>query len=224
MNIHLVTFSNFKYKKQQEELNLFAKSLNLNTFEYTFENIKNDNFYKENKKILDREKGCGFCLWKPYIIQQTLKLIDKNDIVFYIDSADIFHKNALSIIKQEMMNNSHLFLFGSYTNKCYTKRDTFHYMNCDESKYWNSIQCEAGVNCFKNNDESEDFLLEWLNFCKDERIITDDENKCGLPNFPEYVDHRYDQSVLSNLIIKYNKKYFPLIIRNFIKCNVNDSK
>jgi len=224
MNIHLVTFSNFKYKKQQEELNLFAKSLNLNTFEYTFENIKNDDFYKENKKILDSERGSGFCLWKPYIIQQTLKSIDKNDVVFYIDSVDIFHKNALSIIEQEMINNSHLFLFGFYVNKYYTKRDAFYYMNCDESKYWNSIQCEAGVNCFKNNDESEDFLLEWLNFCKDERIITDDENKCGLPNFPEYVDHRHDQSVLSNLIIKYNKKYFPQTIRNFIKCNVNDSK
>ena len=90
MNIHLVTFSNFKYKKQQEELNLFAKALNLKTFEYTFENIKNDNFYKENKKILDREKGCGFCLWKPYIINNLLMKINENDIIFYLDSKYYF--------------------------------------------------------------------------------------------------------------------------------------
>jgi len=222
MNIHLVTFSNYKYKQQQINLNAFAKSLNLNTFEYNFDNIKETNFYSENKKILDREKGCGFCLWKPYIIKETLKLINKNDIVFYIDCADVFHEKALSLIQEEMKDNAHLFLFGGYVNKLYTKRDTFFYMNCDEPVYWNSIQCEAGINCFKNNNESEDFLSEWLNFCKDERIITSDENKCGLPNFPEYIDHRYDQSVLSNLIIKHNKKYFSSRMRNFVTCNVND--
>ncbi len=224
MNIHLVTFCNYKYKQQQTNLNLHAKNLNLNSFEYEFEDIKKTSFYEENKKILDQERGCGYWLWKPYIIQETLKKIDKDDIVFYIDCADIFDEKSLRIINEEMKNNSHLFLLGGYFNKQYTKRDAFFYMNCDEPVYWNSIQCEAGINCFKNNNESEDFLSEWLNFCKDERIITDKENTCGLPNFSEFIDHRHDQSILTNLIIKYKKNFFSQTIRNHIKCNINNLK
>jgi hypothetical protein len=97
-------------------------------------------------------------------------------------------------------------------------------MNCDESIYWNSIQFEAGINCFKNNNESEDFLSEWLNFCKNERILTDKENTCGLPNFSGFIDHRHDQSILTNLIIKHKKNKFSQSFRNHVKCNINNLK
>lgn len=224
MNIHVVTFSNYKYTDHQMNLKEYSKSLNLNTFTYTFDQLKTTSFYTENKTILDRERGSGFCLWKPHIILDALTQIPHGDVVFYIDCADIYTGEAIDVIKENMTSPSMLFLKGSFKNKMYTKRDTFYYMNCDSHHYWDEIQCEAGICAFKNTDESKDFISEWLGYCKDARIITDDPNVCGLPNLPEYVDHRYDQSVLSNLIIKHNKQYFPSILRCFVKCNVNDVK
>jgi len=224
MNIHFVTFSNQKYEVHQNNLDEYSKSLGLNTFKYTFDQIKSTNFYQENQKILDRERGCGFCLWKPYIILETLNQIPHDDVVFYMDSADTYEKEAIDIVTDSSKNHSCLFLLGSFKNKLYTKRDTFYYMNCDSFAYWDVVQCEAGICAFKNTSESKDFLSEWLSFCKDERIVTDDPNTCGLPNFPEYVDHRYDQSVLSNLIIKHKKPYFSSMMRSFVKCNINDVK
>jgi hypothetical protein len=55
----------------------------------------------------------------------------------------------------------------------------------------------------EKTDFSINFLSEWIFYAQDERIITDIENQCGLPNFSEFVDHRHDQSIFSLLIKKY---------------------
>jgi hypothetical protein len=40
----------------------------------------------------------------------------------------------------------------------------------------------------------------WLTYCKDERIITDIPNTCGYGNYPGFIEHRHDQSILSILV------------------------
>jgi hypothetical protein len=96
-------------------------------------------------------------------------------------------------------------------------------MGCDKEEYWNSIQLEAGIGLIKNNDNTKKIVLEWLNWCKIKEIITEDENSCGLPNMDGFKEHRYDQSVLTNLKIRYNLDSSNFI-RNFIKCNANMPK
>ena len=226
MKVVHISFADKTFYRSQQELIKSAKYFGI-TNNICYNHIwlrKKKDFYGHNKSILNQKRGAGYWLWKPFIILDALKKLNDNDVLIYTDSGSKFINPVDDLINLLNFRDILLFYNNGHENRNWTKRDCFYYMNCDESKYWNSIQCEAGINCFKNNNESEDFLSEWLNFCKDERIITDDENKCGLSNFPEYVDHRYDQSILSNLIIKYNKKYFPQTIRNFIKCNVNDSK
>jgi hypothetical protein len=49
---------------------------------------------------------------------------------------------------------------------------------------------------------------EWLTYCMDPRIITDQDNTCGQPNLPEFRDHRHDQSVISLLVAKYRIEQF----------------
>ena len=44
-----------------------------------------------------------------------------------------------------------------------------------------------------------DFFAEWLRHAQDERNLTDAPNQCGLPNYPGFVEHRHDQSILSLL-------------------------
>jgi hypothetical protein len=61
----------------------------------------------------------------------------------------------------------------------------------------------------RKNDFVINFINEWLHYAKDYRIITDSANECGLPNYPEFVDHRHDQSILSLLGGKYKIKNIP---------------
>ena len=48
-----------------------------------------------------------------------------------------------------------------------------------------------------------DFICEFLEYAKDEKIITDLENQCGHPNYPDFKEHRHDQSIFSLLTKKY---------------------
>jgi len=75
-------------------------------------------------------------------------------------------------------------------------------MDCDESIYKESPQVQATFSIWKKNADSIDFVQKWLKYGQDRRIITDDENTCGLPNDPQFIRHRWDQSILTNLVIK----------------------
>jgi hypothetical protein len=49
-----------------------------------------------------------------------------------------------------------------------------------------------------------DIVNELLHYAQDERIITDLENQCGYSNYPEFQEHRHDQSIFSLLTKKYD--------------------
>jgi hypothetical protein len=49
-----------------------------------------------------------------------------------------------------------------------------------------------------------EFVNEWLNFSRDKRIITDLENQVCFPNYDGFIEHRWDQSIFSLLIKKYD--------------------
>ena len=42
-----------------------------------------------------------------------------------------------------------------------------------------------------------------LEYACDRRIISDDDNVGGKDNFPSFQEHRWDQSILTNLAIKH---------------------
>ena len=66
----------------------------------------------------------------------------------------------------------------------------------------------GAVSLWTKNTNNINLLNEWLRYCRDPRIITDDPNMCGRPNFIEFKDHRHDQSILTILSIKYNFTLF----------------
>ncbi len=45
-------------------------------------------------------------------------------------------------------------------------------------------------------------VAEWLRYAGDARVVTDLPNQMGLPDLDGFIDHRFDQSILSNLIYK----------------------
>ena len=75
-------------------------------------------------------------------------------------------------------------------------------MNCDESRYHDGQMLDASFLMVSNTNAVRDFVREWQQFCTRPEILTDSPNTCGLPNLPDFVDHRHDQSVLSLLAIR----------------------
>src|SRR5678810_953547 len=43
-------------------------------------------FYWVNKKVLEAERGAGYWLWKPYVVNKALLECNEGDILIYSDS------------------------------------------------------------------------------------------------------------------------------------------
>ena len=60
---------------------------------------RNPDFIARNKDILERKRGAGYWLWKPYIIYHELYLASEGDIIIYSDAAVDFIANISHLIK-----------------------------------------------------------------------------------------------------------------------------
>jgi len=222
MSWNLVTFADENFYKRQDFLNMFAKQkCKMNTHPYTWEEIQKTDFYEENKGIFEEAVGKGYFLWKPYILLDAMNKLDDGDIIMYCDTNDMFHPQLPQAVEQLMGGDECLLLLGGFPNKDWTKRDCFVYMDCDSEDYWDVTQLEAGVCFWKVCDKSKQVLEEWLKYCTDRRILTDDDNVSGEEDFPTFQHHRRDQSILTNLAVKHELSVVGPEIRGYLECNVD---
>jgi hypothetical protein len=201
MNIH-ICYANNKYYESQKKCS--DSAVNIGGFDKSIKYNINDldsNFKQKNSYILMQQRGAGYWLWKPYLILKTLMNISENDTLVYTDSGMYFVKETISYLSK--FNNDVVSFTTCGLNKQLCKRDAFILMNLDTIEYTNSPQRIASILLFKKTNNSLNFVSEWLKFCEDPRIITDMPNT-KQKNYPEFVDHRHDQSVFSLLAQKYN--------------------
>jgi hypothetical protein len=168
-------------------------------------------FFEKNKSILTQSRGAGYWLWKPYFINKVMESSDDGDIIFYVDSGNIFLSNP-SFLYEKLTDNSGIILFdnrdgmtnGDHAkNYISCKKDSFVLMGCDTYEYIYGKHLNASYQIYKKNNKTINFVNEYLNVCQNINILTDTPNQHG-SNYNGYYDHRHDQSVLSLLAIKHN--------------------
>lgn len=219
MKWNLVTFADDKFSNRQKYLEDYAKSLGMGVCSYTYDWFKDTDFYEEHKHILVDKTGLGYFLWKSYIINDAINKMNDGELLFYSDVGDTFHSDLIPFVEEVIEDDPCLFVVGNAINKDFTRRDCFFYMDCDEDDYWDSNQLEAGMSFWRVCDRSKEIVSEYLNYACDRRIISDDPNVCGKDNFPSFREHRWDQSILTNLAVKYGLSVAPQEIRSYIECN-----
>jgi len=167
-------------------------------------------FFAEHSRILGQSRGSGYWLWKPFVILDTLRKSQPGDVVVYYDVGrrhpHLFRTPIEPLLERCVTNGGlipgvHIPLAGP--SRRWTKRDCFVLMDCDSPKYWDACQVQASFSMWQSCARVKEFVEEWLAFCTDPRILTDMPNQCGEENFPDFIDHRHDQSVLTNLVIKH---------------------
>jgi len=205
MAVILTNLSNQLYESSRQRLNASAARAGIDHIRsYDFEDIKKTTFYAGNRAILDHPTGMGYWLWKPYIIMEALKDAAEGDIVVYSD-AGLEITAALDALLALCTAENPILLFGNgnFINATWTKRDCFILMNCDQPYYWHAPQCDAAFCVFRRSEAALRFVAEWLDYCRDPRIITDDPNTSGRRDLPDFREHRRDQSVLSLMAARY---------------------
>ncbi len=193
-NIAIISYASGEpYLSESKNLEILCEKINVKFILYDFNWLKQTDFYKQNKKLLNSKKS-GYCAWKPYII---LNALEKYDKVLYLDSSMLF--NSEIILDYINSDKSLSATETPLLNGLYTKKKTFKIMNCDSEEYWDVKQVWAGNILV---DKSKKYIIEeWLYYCKQINCINDDYDYY---NDKDVRYHLFDQSILSILFKKYN--------------------
>lgn len=205
-----INYANSKYRKTQgfNSATAIHKGKVDRVISYAPKDI-DSLFWNKNKKILERKRGNGYWLWKPYFIKKTLEELRESDYLVYLDAGAFYINNVKYLIEQMEEDHQYIMAFElPFKESWYTKRDIFVYMDCDEAQYTETNQRMATMIVLKKTEMSMQFVDEWLYYCQQEEIITDAYNHMGRNNYRGFIDNRHDQSVFSVLSKKYGIKAY----------------
>ena len=204
-----VTYASSVYKK-----NIFWNKLFVRLFIrpdkilfYTDVDLKASNIYKENRDVFDAARGGGYWAWKPWVILKAIESADEGDVVIYQDCGKgLKYKNfrkPVNVIAYALNNDAMpgvlVPIHGKSNN--WTHHKCFELMGCCEEKYYNTPMVEASISAWSVNARSRGFIEEWLSYCLNAEVVGDlpvDKSRLN----DGFLNHRYDQSVLTNLVIK----------------------
>lgn len=115
------------------------------------------------------------------------------------------------------MKEQDLFAFSmlGYNEKHWTKTGTLEIIAGMKSKewgeqFWRTSPASASFFIVKKSIKSIRFVSEWLTYCGDRRLVTDEKDQLSHSNNLEFIDNRHDQSILSVLLKKWGL--------HFVKC------
>ena len=158
-------------------------------------------FIDSNPDVFKHKRGSGYWLWKPYIILKELEKMNEDERLLYIDSGSHLKNPIDDLIKEYDEDLISFECLGGQKLKQWTKRDLFIRMNLDNPDIVNSLQAEAGFLILKKS--AIPIIQEWLRLGSIPENIDDSPSK--IENYPEFEEHRHDQSILSLLIMTSNK-------------------
>jgi uncharacterized protein YndB with AHSA1/START domain len=218
MKTWIVSYADALFISSQERLVESAHQYSINEIRsWDRDWLERTSFYSLHQAILDLKRGAGYWLWKPFIIEETLKEMEDGDVVIYSDAGIEIIGDLSPLIDLCLQKRGILLFAGHYDdvgapgpNQCYkwTKRDCFVLMGCDEARYYQGQMLDASFMVLAKTERSVAFIREWIHYCTQGQILTDLPNRCGLPNLAGFIEHRHDQSILSILAIREGVEFF----------------
>ncbi|BDA59918.1 hypothetical protein [Shewanella xiamenensis] len=196
-----INYSDERFKRKQQFSAFMAKLIGGfdKVIEYSSVDI-DKSYYEKNKLILDSERGGGYWLWKPYLINKTLKCMQDGDYLFYCDSGAYFIKSVNEIVENMESSSEDIAVFQLPLAECeFTNKYTRNFFNYDESDPINQIL--GGYICIKKSQDSVRFIEQYQQFCENADLVTDKNTLDGEL-------HRHDQSILSLLAKRHKIKPF----------------
>jgi len=172
--------------------------------------LERTEFYAQHRALLDRRKGGGLWLWKPYLINRELQRLAAGDFLIYSDCGypwrPLVIRQSLEPLLHWCAAENGGVLPGVYVprhgpNRRWTKHECFVAMQCDSEPYWRQPQIQATFSVWQKCPLAEALAAEWLRWCVQPVALNDEKLWPQVSEYPEFVDHRHDQSILTNLAL-----------------------
>lgn len=179
--------------------------------------------WRVNEKFISTSpRGYGYWLWKPIMILSHLNDMNDGDILCYADAGcTITPDEKKSAYLLEILNfiDSDNFIVTGWANHRmqYVKRDLLLHFNI---KHKQNVRQRAATSIIvMKNEQSCKFISEWIDISMMNNYHLIDDSPSVAEEFPEFIEHRHDQSILDLLCdhyeIKYDQKYQTQGVINF---------
>lgn len=198
-----MTFGSNKFHNSVKRICNEAEHLNFfdHIHGFTEMNLKDTDFWNEHGSFVKNNRGYGYWIWKPYLIQKELNKMNNNDILIYCDAGckiNVEGKDRLfeyvDMLNHNKDNYGILSFQLEFKERMYTKQKILDHFSVD-SEY---MQNMATVILIKKNNHSTNIINSWYDSCKYDLINDDICNE-----HPSFIENRHDQSILSVLVNKY---------------------
>ena len=201
-NVHLITYGDRNYARSKWVLAQEAAQFGFSNIHTRGPETLPAEFVRAHAGFFERNgKGGGFWLWKPFIVNELLSLINEGDFLFYADAGCAINLNGkkrfihwLDICDQQRCV---AFQMHGLPERHWTKMSVARHMNCDTAHIMDSGQLVATVFGLKKCRFTVELVREWLDICALEWTIDDSIQE--IENDPAFREHRHDQSVFSLL-------------------------
>jgi hypothetical protein len=171
---------------------------------------------KHSDFILKNSRGYGYWIWKPYIVKKTMDGLVDGDVLLFLDAGCEIDKrfakhfdNLFDIVKKDYIIGSQVCI-----ERRWNKMDLIVELDALDNNFMNGLQRQGGINMFYVCDKTRELVRRWYKLACNYHFI--DDSPSVLPNFPDFREHRHDQSVFSLLTKKmgiYSKSGFGPVVR-----------
>lgn len=170
-------------------------------------------YYRKSKSLPQDSKvkfsrGFGYWSWKPDVVLQSLSKIESGDILLYIDiGCHLVESSKHKLLeKLEILNDYDIAGFKSLLpchNIQYTKSSVFAHFGVRENmEIVRDRQIKGGVFFMRKSERVMSFMNEWQQILWEHFELVDD-SKSSVEDFPDFLEHRHDQSIFDMLMRKY---------------------
>ena len=190
---------------QAAQLDLFDRIIG-----FTDKDLKADqDFWAKHGAFIEKNKrGYGYWIWKPYLIEKTMKTMTDGDLLLFLDAGCEIDarkrpemEKAFEIAKRDLILGTLTYREGDWN-----KADVVHKLGMHETSHMNTPQRQTGANLFLVDRLTRSLVSKWYELACDYHMI--DDSPSVIPNLPEFREHRHDQSLFS-LLTKKNNLYSP---------------
>lgn len=167
-------------------------------------------FAARHAAVLAERKGGGTWLWKPHILLRQLSAMSDGDVLFYADAGCTFVGDPAPYFALAERWGLLTFRLSIGPMRKYIKGIAFERAGMPISMWGREPMLAAGILVLQRRPTTLALVAEWLRYAEDPLLLTDVDTSGIVPNAPDFVAHRHDQSLWSLVVYRHAA---PLVIQ-----------
>ena len=207
--ITFITYGDQNFERSRNRIIREAQSFGVfdRTIGYTPLDIDHE-YAERNKKLLSRKRGGGYWAWKSYFVYRTLLGASDGDIVFYNDAGSTFRRDPTPLIALAARYGAVMFRI-NLPIQDWAKGVVFKHLKMPINLWGKQPTIIGGTVILQRRPHTLELARQWMLLCQNMTLITDDVAK-GVPNHPNFKEHRHDQSIWTLLVYKFG---LPIVLQ-----------